>query len=898
MFIMKRFLILLSLIIYGNSYSQVVINEFSAHKGIYDENNIECDWIEIYNNSNQAENLSNFYLTDNLNELEKWPLPDIILMPYQRITFFASGKNTQFNNGENDFYHTNFKLSTSEYIALYNGSEIVDSTFITSDLYFGLSMGKYPDGSNQWCYFDITTPNSTNAPSICFLGITSEANLNIESGWYDNEQTIIIEPQSNTVVFYTTDGRIPTINDILYTQPFNIYENTILSFRSFASNKLPSKLNDRTFIFEEDNHQLPVFSIHTDPINLWSEESGIYVFGANPSPDYPYFGSNFWQPWSRFSRIEYFDENKNKKAEESIDLEIHGGWSRAEPQKSFRIDFKSKYTGRLEEPIIPAKSHIESYNNFNLRNGGQHTWTDKIQDAIMSKIAAETNVNYMAYHPCITYLNGEYWGVYGIREKIDEHYIEDNYGFNSDSIDLLNSFSVLAGTDFNANNTFFSIMNEDPESDGFYELFSSFWNVDNYMDYFIIQTFIQNMDWLGIAWNANNIKLWRPQTENGKWSYVLYDTDGALGYFGQSYYDNYLAYAMNPAYVNNHSQIFNQVLQNQKFKCQFSNRYADLINTTLSLENAEEKANIIKNDMYNAMPRHIERWENSNNMNGTISSMPAWENSINNILSYYSNRVSTARYLLDNTLNLEGMVDISIDIFPNNSGRIDLNTLSLQNFPWEGVYYNGCEISLNAIADSGYTFTHWADLDDNMISEEDNLFVSLNDYQEFKAHFEKCEDIISASIYSNNNNIYSDVISSNNLYLYQWYQNGIPFSTDSMLIQPTSGIYQLQITTNSCSILSNDISFQSNVDIKDTFKEISVNLYPNPFKNQAVLDLSELQSNELLIYIIDTKGRKVREYKNVDKRKLVVSKGNLASGVYILEINSQNYKSRIKIVIN
>ncbi|MGB1932517.1 MAG: lamin tail domain-containing protein, partial [Flavobacteriales bacterium] len=115
MLIQKRFLILLSLIIYGNSYSQVVINEFSAHKGIYDENNIESDWIEIYNNSNQAENLSGFYLTDNLNELEKWPLPHILLMPYQRITFFASGKNIEFNDGLNDFYHTNFKLSPSEY---------------------------------------------------------------------------------------------------------------------------------------------------------------------------------------------------------------------------------------------------------------------------------------------------------------------------------------------------------------------------------------------------------------------------------------------------------------------------------------------------------------------------------------------------------------------------------------------------------------------------------------------------------------------------------------------------------------------------------------------------------------------------------------------------------------
>lgn len=895
---LKRILILITLIVHGNSYSQVVINEFSAHKGIYDENNIESDWIEIYNNSNQAENLSGYYLTDNLNELEKWPLPNILLMPYQHITFFASGKNLNFNDGINDFYHTNFKLSPSEYIALYNGSEIIDSVFVASDLYFGLSMGKYPDGSNQWCYFNITTPNSTNATSICFLGIANEASLNIESGWYDNEQTITIEPHANTYVFYTTDGKIPTINDIPYTQPININENTVLSFRSFASNKLPSKLNDRTFIFEEDNHQLPVFSIHTDPINLWSEESGIYVSGANPNLDYPYYGSNFWQPWSRFSRIEFFDEYKNKKAEESFDLEIHGGWSRAEPQKSFRIDLKSKYTGRLEAAIIPSKSHIESYNNFNLRNGGQHTWSDKIQDALISRIASETNVNYMAYHPCIAYLNGEYWGVYGIREKIDEHYIEDNYGFNSDSIDLLNSFSVLTGSDFNANNTYLSIMNEDPENNGFYELFSSLWDVDNYMDYFIIQTFIQNMDWLGIAWGANNIKLWRPQTENGKWSYVLYDTDGALGYFGQSYYENYLAYAMNPAYINNHSQIFNHTLQNQKFKCQFSNRYADLINTTLSYENAEEKANIIKNDMYNAMPRHIERWENSNNMNGTISSMPAWENSINNILSYYSNRVNTARYFLDNTLNLEGMVDVSLDIFPNNSGRIDLNSLSLHNFPWQGVYFNGCEISLTATPDSGYTFSHWTDLYDNIISEEVNLFVSLNDYQEFRAHFEKCEDILYASIYSDKNNIYSDVMSSSNPYSFQWYQNGIPISTDSTLIQPTSGIYQLQITSNNCSALSNEISFQSNVYIDELDEKISVMLYPNPFKYQATLDLSSFQNNSLQICIKDSKGRMVREYKNIEQSKLGIKRENLTSGIYILELKTKKIKKRIKIVIN
>ena len=897
---MRSIFLFILIIVSSNSIAQIVINEFSAYKGIFDENNQETDWIELYNNSNEAISLSNYFLTDNLNNLEKWPLPDVFLMPDQIITFYSSGKDTQFNDGVNNYYHTNFKLSPSEHIALYDGNEIVDSAYINSDLYFGLSMGKSPDGSNQWCYFDNVTPNALNGQSLCYQGITDEAIIELESGWYSEPQSISIlgSGQDNFYVFYTTDGSVPTIYDIPYTKPIFINSNSCISFRSFSYNYLPSKLIDRTYIFEEDNHGLAVFSIHTNPENLWNEQSGIYVSGPNPSEDYPYYGSNFWQPWSKFSRIEYFDGNKTKKAEESLDLEIHGGWSRAEPQKSFRLDFKSKYTGRLEEAVIPAKNHIESYNNFNLRNGGQHTWSDKMQDALISRIASETNVNYMAYEPCIAYLNGEYWGVYGIREKIDEHYIEDNYGFNSDSIDLMNAWNVLAGSDENALDSYQSIMSEDANSNGFYELFSSIWNVDNYIDYFVIQTFIQNMDWMGIAWGANNIKMWRPQTDDGKWNYVLYDTDGALGYFGQSYYDNYLAYAMNPAYISQHSQIFNKVLQNDEFRCQFTNRYADLINTSLSFESAQEKTDIIKNDMQEAMPRHIERWQNSGNLNGTISSMPAWENSINNILNYYGERVSTAQSFLNYTLYLDGMNDISLDVFPTNSGSINLNTISVDEFPWNGVYFNDCEIDITAIADSGYSFTHWSDLEDNIISEDNNLFISVDNYQEFKAHFIKCEDLIDVSIYSDENSIYPNIISTNNQFIYQWYQNGIAYSSDSLLIQPSSGNYQLEIISYACSILSNEISFESNVEVNDISKVVSVSLYPNPFVNRAILDLSKCNGETLQINIIDTKGRVVRKYQDVDDNKIAIRKDNLKSGIYILEIESQNYKNRSKIVIN
>ena len=146
--------------------------------------------------------------------------------------FFHLYYNIQFNNGEENYYHTNFKLSPSEYIILYNNNDIVDSFIINSDLYYGLSVGKNEDGSNQWCYFDTPTPNSSNNSSYCFSNITNEAIINIQSGWYEMSQTIIIEPHEGTTVFYTMDGSIPSTDDIAYTQPIDINENTVLSFRS------------------------------------------------------------------------------------------------------------------------------------------------------------------------------------------------------------------------------------------------------------------------------------------------------------------------------------------------------------------------------------------------------------------------------------------------------------------------------------------------------------------------------------------------------------------------------------------------------------------------------------------------------------------------------------------
>ena len=130
-----------------------------------------------------------------------------------------------------------------------------------------------------------------------------------------------------------------------------------------------------------------------------------------------------------------------------MSLEIHGGWSRAEAQKGFRVDFKNQYDGALDYPLFGAKPELGEINNFNLRNGGQHVWSYKFQDAFLAKVMKETHIDYEEWQPCMLFINGQPWGLYEIREKADEHFVESNYGVDNNNVDFLNAWGALNGSD-------------------------------------------------------------------------------------------------------------------------------------------------------------------------------------------------------------------------------------------------------------------------------------------------------------------------------------------------------------------------------------------------------------------------------------------------------------------
>lgn len=833
--------------------------------------------IQVHNSSYTSSDLSsNFFLSagiistnTNYQSLPSWLIPPTIHM------------------------HSNFKLSNGETVIISNASgNISDSISVPNDLFNGLSYGRLPDISNNWCYFNSPTPSLSNNNSNCYAGILEKPVINPPSGWYTNLVNVSVDNSVNTVR-YTTNGDIPDENDPIYNSSLSFNSSTVFSARSFAnSNYIPSEVVDRTFIINELNHHLSVFSIITDFDNLWDWNTGIYVMGPNADVNnYPHFGSNFWQPWSKFSRIEFFNKDRIKQFETQVDLEIHGGWSRAEPQKSFRIDSKSIYKGSIDYPLIPGKSNITEYNNFNLRNGGQHGWNDRIQDGIISRVVQTTNIDRMGYEPAIVYLNGEYWGLYGVREKIDEHYVESNHGISSDKVDLLNRDSALVGTSNHFMKSYDLLMGTPVNDSSFLPLFESRFDKDNYIDYFITQTYIQNMDWMGIAWGLNNVKIWRPDTTGGKWRYVLYDTDASFGYFGQNIYDNYINYARFPSVSSQHSQIFNRILLNNEFKCQFANRYDDLINTIFQPSNFNQVSNGLKNQISSAIPDHINLWSSQG---GGLNSFSQWNNALSNISNYNTARINTARIHLNQSLNLQGQKNIQLDVSPSNSGKINISTVTPENYPWNGVYHGGCPVNITAIPDSGFTFSHWENnpITPSDLEQPEIIGANLNANYTFKAFFTTCDNAIDVSIENEGENLISNISGATGEVEYQWYANGQPISNDSIIYNPSNGVYKLYINIGSCQVLSDLFIYQQ--------EDYQLEVFPNPATNQFELVFLLSTRQDIEITMINSLGQVVyfnerKDFLGQFKESIDVS--NLSKNVYFIQLKTIDKIYTEKIVV-
>lgn len=524
-----------------------------------------------------------------------------------------------------------------------------------------------------------------------------EVEFSLEAGAYaESSKDLELSVQDGYEIYYTTDGSTPTTQSTRYTQPINLTregniwvdKDTVSqmliqeAYKINVNEKLPraniiraiavapdetmGNVVTKTYWIGQDMKQAyngaMVISIVTDEINLLDYNSGILATGSHydawrqTTESEDIISQRQWwlavanytqkgRAWERPASIELFDGSNSLTLQQDGGIRIKGGASRMYSQKSFDIFFRNEYGAK--EILYPIFQNAEDgpsisrYKGFTLRNGGNDTEYLKFKDSWQQSLLRDRDFATQQDRPAIVFLNGEYWGVYNLNDKYNSSYIHDNYGVKDPIV--VKEGELVEGK------TIYSLLYDelmmfadmDLSKKENWDQFVKIMDVQSIADYYAAEIYMGNADWD----EHKNIALWRSSEvdrnnpyADGKWRYMMYDTEYASSLYNQE--KTNVEFNSLEAAIENHS-LFAAALQNPEFREMFKtsikeiglrNFASDTVNRTLKEWAAEWKP--FMKDYYFRF--------------GDTSW--AWDSNIKNIKDYYAKRYDVIIPIVEDVL--------------------------------------------------------------------------------------------------------------------------------------------------------------------------------------------------------------------------------------------------------
>ena len=555
----------------------LIINEVMNSNSKYlPQNGAEYyDWIELKNNSNKAILLSDYYLTTNEDIKNKYQLPDVELKAGQTYILMASGDSNLSNNS---YKHTNFKLSEIESLYLIKDKKIMDSMFI-AEIPVGYSMGR--NNKSGFYYFSSPTPGKENGSGTREIAYTPI--IDMASGVYNNVEEVIVQVKAGGTIYYTLDGSKPTKNSKVYKGPLSLAKTSVVKVMSVENGKLSSPVVVNSYIINE-NHTMPVMSV-----------------SLNQS-DFNYVQGN---PWVEGIEVPAYAElyEENNSFSIPCGFKLFGGSTRGLAKKSFSLKFRKEYgEAQLNYQVFENRDY-SIYDTLVLRSGSQDYSVTMMKDVLMTSLVdGKINVNVQAYKPVILYINGKYWGIYNIREKVDEKYISRNYNVNEEGTNIVSILnSVSAGTSTTYNQLVNYIANHDMTIDSNYEYVKTKLNLESYADYWAAHNYVTNNDILNTRFFSN------PNVDDGRFNMIFYDLDYAM----RNIRHNYFNFMTDPEGMSDFKVptiVMRKLIKNKDFQQLFLERLSYQLKNVWSEENVLKRIDEIYNNLLPEMPRHQKRW--------------------------------------------------------------------------------------------------------------------------------------------------------------------------------------------------------------------------------------------------------------------------------------------------
>jgi len=346
---------------------------------------------------------------------------------------------------------------------------------------------------------------------------------------------------------------------------------------------------------------------------------------------------------------------------------------------------------------------------------------------MLTSLLRGSELDFQDYNPVATYINGEYWGMYNMREKINEHMLASKHNLNADEITLLtNNAEVIEGSNQEYTQIIDYINSYDLSDDTNFEFIRDKIDLKNYTLYQASNIYINNTDWPG-----NNIKFWKHQ--DVKWRWIMYDTDFGFGPFWNisNYWEDTLSFALDPdgqGWPNPpwSTLLFRKLTTNIGFRNQFINRYADELNTRFLPNNVinhiDETYAIIEPEIL----AHYNRWKDDPSVIDEIWDIYGYvDYYVDNMKDFAVNRHPVVKEHIKQQFGLPDYHPLNITNLDTSQGYVEVNeNLSIQEDSWSGDYFETVPVKLTAIAEFGYEFSHWSG---DLFSENETIEVSLTE---------------------------------------------------------------------------------------------------------------------------------------------------------------------------
>ena len=587
------------------------------------------DWVEVVNAGQQPADLSGMGLSDNPAKPRKWQFPEGASLPaggyaLVELTGGAEKQADRAARGNDGIlatpegaeapvrvapgYTADFGLSAGETLCLSTAAgKLIDrATLIGS--YKGVSVGR-ASGYDAYRYFKAPTPGAQNAPDS-YARVRREVALSPAPGViHESSIQVTMATEPGVSIYYTTDGTAPTADSQVYAGPITLTENAQLRAAADPRDVMEPTQTVGSYIFGP--HTLPVVSITGRAKDLTRSDSMMATGKKGTGADV---------------YVEIFDPNNAQLISQACHMTLTGHSSRLQnSQKSFKLNARRANGDTRFRAKLFENRDYDTYKALVLRTSGQDYNKTHMLDSILTSLAEGTHVPYQETEVCVVYLNGQYWGLYNLREHIDGHSICQWEGWmDADSVTIIRGSGENAGASAGSSAQYKKLWQWQKSADlskaENLELLRQSLDVENYLDYCALQIYANNQD-------LNNVRCYRSETEDPRWRFVVFDMD--LSYLNRAKdpANNVKAWLSGTAgtITSQDTSLFKGLMKNSEVRDYFLTRMGELLASNFSgpavTARIEARRDLIKDEMVYNCKRW--KWKYS-----------YWEKSVDRIVAY------------------------------------------------------------------------------------------------------------------------------------------------------------------------------------------------------------------------------------------------------------------------